>query len=206
MLEADEITVVLDIGANEGQYGRTLRASGWLGRIVSFEPLSDASRVLADWASGDASWESRRLALGAHAGPVELNVSASSMSSSVLPMHSNHERLAPGTGYIETETVPCVPLDDIFDEYVGADDAVALKLDVQGYEAEVLAGASRSLGRVTMIEIEVNLVELYIGQPTPAQIVTGLADADFTLCGIDPEHIDAATGRASWVNATFRRH
>ena len=39
-LRAFDIDLVIDIGANEGQFANVLRAGGYLGRIVFFEPLS----------------------------------------------------------------------------------------------------------------------------------------------------------------------
>lgn len=205
MLRADAISVVLDVGANEGQYAHALRLSGWTGRIVSFEPLAAAFEVLAARAEGDSRWQARRLAIGRHAAALDLNVSAASMSSSFLPMHANHERLVPGTQYVATEPVACVPLDDVFDEDVGNGDRTALKVDVQGFETEVLAGAAESLRRIQIVEIELNLIDLYVSQPSAEQVIATLATAGFSLVAMDPEHVDLATGQASWANATFRR-
>ena len=205
MLQADAITVAIDVGANEGQYGRTLRDSGWTGRIVSFEPQAAAYAALAARARADAAWQTRRLALGERRGSLELNVSASPMSSSFLAMHANHERLVPGSGYVATEHVDCVTLDGVFDEIVGTGDRVALKLDVQGFEARVLAGASDCLSRIALIELELCLAELYVGQPRAEEIIATLAAAGFGLVAVDPEHIEPRTGRTSWANATFRR-
>ena len=205
MLRADAITVVLDVGANEGQYARSLRHHGWTGRIVSFEPQAAPFEVLAANCEADADWQSRRLALAAEPGAGELNVSLSSMSSSFLPMHANHERLVPGSQYVGAERVSCLPLDEVFDEHVGPDDRAALKIDVQGFEAQVLAGASRSLSRIQLVELELCLIELYVGQPAADEIIATLAAAGFGLVGVDSEHVDPATGRTSWANATFRR-
>jgi FkbM family methyltransferase len=205
MLRADAITVVLDVGANEGQYGQALRRSGWMGRIVSFEPQAAAFGALAARARSDDRWEARRLAVGAVAESLVINVSAASMSSSFLPMHANHEELVPGSGYVATERVDCVALDGVFHEYVLQADRVALKIDVQGFESRVLAGAARSLRRITLVELELCLTELYVGQPRTDEIVATLAAAGFELVAIDPEHVDPDTGRTSWANATFRR-
>src|SRR5687768_14879571 len=86
ILEHHGITVVLDVGANVGQYATRLRQGGWAGRIVSFEPLPTARIALEQAAATDPLWEvAPPMALGASAGTVTLNVSAESDMSSTLP-------------------------------------------------------------------------------------------------------------------------
>ena len=205
MLECAAITVLLDVGANEGQYGLSLRASGWTGRIVSFEPLHAAFTQLRAVADADSAWTAVELALGDIAEDVELNVSGTPMSSSFLPMLPAHEHLVPRSGYTHTEWVRCVRLDDVFDELVGREMSVGLKLDVQGFEMHVLRGAVNALSRITFIETEVNLDHLYDGQPTAAGVIRYLDESGFRLVGVGPEHVSPVTGHTSWINATFRR-
>src|SRR5262245_9890596 len=68
LLENRGITVVLDIGANAGQYAKRLRSFGYGGRIESFEPIEDAYATLCSKAEGDEGWSCRRLALGEEEG------------------------------------------------------------------------------------------------------------------------------------------
>jgi hypothetical protein len=39
-LESRQINLVLDVGANSGQFGVALRAGGYCGSIISFEPAT----------------------------------------------------------------------------------------------------------------------------------------------------------------------
>ena len=55
---------VLDVGANEGQYGQQLRDIGYAGWIVSFEPVADVFQSLARVAAGDSRWLTFPLAVG----------------------------------------------------------------------------------------------------------------------------------------------
>jgi hypothetical protein len=64
-IRSREIDVVLDVGANVGQFGESLRAGGFLGKIISFEPLSAAYEALAVKAEADGNWDTHHFALGA---------------------------------------------------------------------------------------------------------------------------------------------
>jgi FkbM family methyltransferase len=205
MLDSTAIEVLLDVGANEGQYGRSLRSSGWNGRIVSFEPLHSAFEKLRAVADADAAWTVRELALGDVAGEAELNVSGTPMSSSLLPMLPAHEELVPESGYTHVERVRCERLDNVLDEFVAPSMSVGLKIDAQGFEMHVLTGASGVLARIALIEIEINLDQLYDGQPQAAALIRHLDDAGFRLVGVEPEHFSPATGQTSWLNAVFLR-
>jgi FkbM family methyltransferase len=124
------ITTVLDVGANVGVYGEALRAYGYVGRLVSFEPLGAAYRALEARAAPDPLWEVHKLALGDVDGSAEINVAASDPWSSLLPTDPRArepERLE----RVRTETVRTARLDSL-PEVLGH--RTWLKLDVQGFE------------------------------------------------------------------------
>jgi FkbM family methyltransferase len=205
MLKSAGIGVLLDIGANEGQYACALRRSGWTGHIVSFEPLHSAFTKLETAAEADPAWTTARIALGDVAGDFDLHISGTPMSSSLLPMLPRHEDLVPNSAYTHSETVKCARLDDVFDDFVGPVTSVALKIDVQGFEMRVLQGARNVLPRVALIELEINLDNLYEGQPDAASVVHYLNAASFRMVSAEPEHFSPTTGETSWLNATFRQ-
>src|SRR5206468_7221981 len=131
-----DIDTVIDVGANVGQYGASLRASGFGGRIVSCEPLSEAVARLQRRAGKDPKWTAIRTAVGAEPGTLEINVSANSYSSSVLPMTAAHTGAAPGSEYVGAEQVPVTTIAEVI-ESRGIDPAQTwLKIDTQGYEAQ----------------------------------------------------------------------
>ena len=70
-----QIDLVIDVGANSGQYGGALRAAGYGGRILSFEPLAEAFATLSERCLDDPLWDCHCIAVGAGAGSAVLNVS-----------------------------------------------------------------------------------------------------------------------------------
>src|SRR6185503_14619714 len=90
IMESNRIGLVVDIGANTGQYGSMLRRSGYKGPLLSIEPLSAAFRELSRRAGRDPNWSTIEAAVGAQNTEAEINVSANSASSSLLPMEERH--------------------------------------------------------------------------------------------------------------------
>ena len=177
LMAKHRIDLVLDIGAPEGGFGQQPRRCGYRGRIVSFEPIPELHAKLTQAARSDPGWQvGPPIALGATAGTAPINVHAESSISSFLELertpYSDAEptRVAPR----RREVVRVVRLDDIYDEYVPAGAGVLLKLDVQGFEDQVLAGATESLNKVAAVFIEVSLVPLYAGQKTYLEILHDL--------------------------------
>lgn len=205
MLDADRVAVVVDVGANIGQYGQALRRTGWSGHIVSFEPQSKPYAALLNVATRDGNWEAHRLALGAEGGTISINIASIHPRSSILPISDEHRKLLPDSSYVGSEEVACDRLDNVLDNtpYLAA--GLALKLDVQGYEMEVLRGAELTLRAARLIELELSLVNMYDGQPTAAEVIRFLDDRDFELVSAEAENIDRVTGRMNWLNVVFRR-
>jgi len=206
LLRRLEPAAVLDVGANVGQYGQMLRALGYHGVIVSFEPSSAAHAALATAARSDPRWiVAPRAALGAAQGSVALNVAGNSVSSSVLPMHSTHLAAAPESRYVATESVPLERLDELLPRLLTDPGPLFLKLDTQGYEEQVLRGATAILPRVLAIQLEVSLVPLYEGAPSLVHLLSAMSDLGYHLFQIIPGFRDGVTGQMLQFDGIFVR-
>jgi FkbM family methyltransferase len=203
LLRGFPIDVVLDVGANEGLFGQYLRGAGYRGRIVSFEPLSDAFAKLETASTGDPKWECVLTALGAFRGHATLNVAANWASSSLLPMEPRHRAAEPRSAYVSKEECSVVPLDDLLPELLRPTERVYLKLDVQGSELDVLRGAELTLAQTDVLDVELSLVPLYTGAPLFGDVVGHLDAREFGLVAIEPAFLDAATGMILQVNGLF---
>ena len=198
------IDLVLDVGANAGQYGRFLRHIGYDGGIISFEPLSSAYDTLAQAAARDARWEARRFAVGRHEGTATLNVAGNSESSSLLPMLPAHLAAYPESRYAGTEEVPVTTLEKVIGS-LPESHRIFLKVDTQGYERPVVEGAGGALGRIRGVQLEMSLVPLYEGEMLLSDAIPFMAERGFVLMGIEPGASDGRTGQLLQVDGLFFR-
>lgn len=205
LMDSLAIDLVLDVGANAGQYAQGLREAGFAGRIVSFEPLSEAFANLERHAVPDRSWEVHHRALGDEDGTAPINVAGNSWSSSLLPMGSRHLASAPESAYVDIEEVALSRLDSLWDEVVRPGERVWLKLDVQGFEGRVLRGAEGCQRSLAAVQLEMSLVPLYEGEDTWRELVDYLEEAGFELGGLEPGFSDPISGRLLQFDGIFIR-
>lgn len=205
LFETLGIGVVLDVGANVGQYAKYLRDTGYKGRIVSFEPLSSAYQLLAEAAALDPKWEIRHCALGSETGTSEIFISNNSWSSSLLDILPDHMQAAPDSKYIAKEIVSVETLDSLFDRYAAMGDHVFLKIDTQGYTKHVLIGADNCIDKISGVFAEMSLVPLYAGEPLIGELIQILYKKGFILRSIEPEFFDKQNGHLLQVNGLFAR-
>lgn len=186
------VDLVVDVGANVGQFAERARSLGYSRDILSFEPSSDAFKVLDMRAKRDGSWSTRRLALGDVPGTGNLNISSNSVSSSLLNVGERHLSAAPKSAIVATESVPISTLERELSELQARH--IYLKLDVQGYELPVLRGAGESLKRTDIVRFEVSFDALYEGQSSWTDVCNVLQDNGFAIRYIEPGYEEESTG------------
>lgn len=200
------INIVLDVGANTGQFAKSLREAGFPGKIVCFEPLPAAHRrLVARFNNDHATVIHPRTALGDTSGSVALNVSANSVSSSILDLLPSHSDAAPESTYVDTIETDIDCIDNVFTSYVAPGDRVFLKIDTQGYEWNVLDGAEKSIKDIDGLLLEMSLVRLYDGQRLWKDILARLERQGFDLWQILPGFSDPASGRLLQFDGVFYR-
>lgn len=199
LLRERRIDTVIDGGANAGQYAARLRALGYEGRIVSVEPIPSVFKKLEARVQGDDRWECVNAALAREPGRVDLQVASVTEVSSVLPATgSSHTE---GWKATQPVSVPCTTVDALLQ---GTERAY-IKLDIQGYELEALAGAAKSLGNAVALEVELSTVPLYEGAALLPEVIRYLTEHGYSLFSVEPALVDYDSGRVLQLDGIFVR-
>lgn len=204
MLERLGVTSVLDVGANLGQFASDLRCVGYRGRIVSCEPLSEEFSLLARRAKGDPRWDTVHTAVGAVPGRAIMHVSQNSYSSSLRQVTKAHLDAAPRSRVVGEVEVPLTTVDALVAEHSINGETTLLKIDTQGFESEVLEGATASLSQVAGVQLEMSFVSLYQGQRLMPQLHDVLSGRGFELFNLEPGLSDGS-GRLLQMDALYAR-
>jgi FkbM family methyltransferase len=203
MLARGEVGLVIDVGAHLGEYAKVLRRDGYRGEIVSFEPVATHFETLAATAAADPGWRCVHAGVGAERDTATINVSGNAgFSSSLLKMNEAHERAVRESRYSRSEETVVVTLD----EELGALASPGyLKIDTQGYEHAVLAGAPSTLRGCKAVELELSLRTLYDGQLLIGEMIELMRDSGFVPTHIASEFVDPNSGELLQVNCLFLR-
>ena len=204
MLAKHEVDLVLDVGAADGGYGKSLRRFGYTGRIISFEPLSATYTSLCATISEDPTWTAHDLALGAESGAAIINVASNRASSSFLDMLDAHRAAAPSVDYVAEETVTMARLDDVADERLQSARRPFLKVDTQGFEREVLAGGTKMVAKCVGLQLELSFVPLYAGGMLVDEAIGWAYAEGFHLVGIEQGYA-APGGEILQIDGVFTR-
>ena len=178
-----DLSTVVDIGANRGQFALAIREWAPKALVMSFEPLPGPASVFRNVFSGDDMVSLHQAAVGPASARQKMHVSARDDSSSLLPISSVQTAMFPGTGEVATAEVRVGPLE----EFVKAEDLRSpsmLKLDVQGFEYEALIGCESMLPHFDWVYCECSFVELYSGQKLAWEVIDWLSARGFCLMGM----------------------
>jgi FkbM family methyltransferase len=200
-----DISVVFDVGAHAGEYAARLRKLGYRRRIVSFEPQAAAFATLAKQAMLDSKWDALPVALGDCDGEAVLNVSANSMSSSFLTVLPNILQVEAGIAQVATERVQLSRLDRIYRQFSSTSDAALLKIDAQGYEPKVLAGARELLATCDAVQMEMALFPSYRGQKLLPEMIISMSHRGFALVHLERGFWDRSSGYLIEADGIFVR-
>lgn len=200
-----DIGAVVDVGAFTGFYAARWRHRGFTGPMLSIEPTQDSYRKLCENRPDDAQWIRRNLAIGDAPGELQMHITQNGQSSSLLKPLKSYNDLLPETQVTSTETVRIATLDSVVQDELSAAKPIYLKIDVQGLELKVLAGAQETLSRTEWIEIEVCVEPAYEGAPAAEEIVVALSSLGFGLDAVFHPYFGRKDDRVLQFDAIFVR-
>ena len=176
-------STIIDIGANKGQF--VLEAIKWHpdAQYIIFEPLETERVVMARVLKGIARLTIYPIALGAEESQVPLYVSAASDSSSVLKQAPLQSECFPGTHNIGLQEISMRRFDGVI-EPSRLRAPVICKIDVQGYQLNVLRGFGDLLQSVDYLIVELTNAEFYEEAPNSAEVIAFLAARGFRVAGL----------------------
>lgn len=196
ILDAYKVNLVLDVGANTGEFAQTLRRTGYKGKIFSFEPISSVYEVLKEKASQDQNWDTYNLALGRQNGEQLIHISDMTHFSSFLNSNSFcAEEFGKVSIGIKDETVAVARLDKVLSEAIENIDKmrIYLKMDTQGYDLEVFAGVGNLLPYIVALQSEVSVVPIYENMPHITDSISIFEKSGFILAGMYPVNTSSST-------------
>ena len=203
VLRSKDYRTIIDIGANRGQFSLAARRCCRYADIYAFEPLPGPGKVFRRVFANDPKTVLFEAAIGAVARTAHIHISRRDDSSSLLPISDKQAEIFPGTEELELAEVEVSRIET----FIGPDKMVApalVKIDVQGAEAEVLAGCEAILSRCDSAYVECSFIELYEGQQLASDIVAGLHARGFDLAGVYNTFYDSA-GQAVQADFLFER-
>jgi FkbM family methyltransferase len=176
------LLTVVDIGANRGQFALATRAMSGA-KVISFEPLPEVSALFKKIFSDDLDVRLHIAAIGERSERMHIHLSARDDSSSLLEIGKAQSDYFPGTYEVGTLEVEVGPLE----HYLCKEEIVRpamLKLDVQGFELQALAGCKSLISNFNYVYCECSFVELYKEQKLAGEVVSFLDELGFHLAGI----------------------
>ena len=192
---------MFDVGANTGQFASDLFSAGFKGRLISFEPHSAAHAALQKAARDYQNWEvAPRCALGAAAGAAISNIAENYNSASLRPLLERHPTAAPEPSHVDTETTPVETLANYLEKrFSGGAPRLALMMDAQVFEGEVLDGLGAHVEQCAVVLLEMPAANLSI-------LFTRLLQSGFCCVGLSPKHKHPRTRDVITVDGLFVRN
>jgi len=183
-----KIDLVLDVGANHGQFGNKLRNEGYKGEIHSFEPVRNSFEKLQEICKKDKQWFAHQVAMGDVRCRESIYIPSSSKLSSFLELNVFGKERYKDTGVSDKESVEVLTIDWFLNEKIKdfAGRRIFLKIDTQGYDLKVFNGAINSLRQIVCLLSEISVVPIYEDMPHYLGVLKRYEEHGFAVTGFYP--------------------
>lgn len=170
-----EPRLIFDVGAYRGDFARECLANWPTSKIACFEPQAHMQTELEGLPTDRVSIFRTLLGSSEKQG---VHLHCAETASSVLSEHYNKHPIV---------SVAQTSIDIIIEKFYDGVAPDFIKADVQGYELEVLRGATKTLKNVSLLLLEINLIEIHQNVPLLHTVVEFLSERGFVafdVCGL----------------------
>ena len=182
--------IILDIGGSNGHTAKMYGEAFPLNSVFVFEPITETFDILYHNIRNNKNIVAVNKAVGNTSGKEIINVAKRISSSSLLGLKADKSSklFAENLQAVKTEEITICKIDDeiSIDKTIGI-----MKIDVQGFEVEVLKGAKLTLERTIIVLLEVNNHNGYTGSPKYYEIDSMMRESGFFLFDLCPSTRDS---------------
>lgn len=199
-----DINILLDVGANTGQFAEKIIIYGYKKKIISFEPISKAHKELNLKSKKYKNWEIyKRVGVGDKKGVKILNISKNSVSSSILEINKKHLVDEPNAMTVSRKKINLVTLNDVLKKNFNEKHKIFLKIDTQGFEKKIIKGASKVLNKIKCIMLETSIIPMYEGEDNYIKIIEFMKKKGFYVWAIERGFSNKKTGEVNQLDIIF---
>ena len=203
-LEFHNIDLVLDIGANEGQFAEKLIEHGYKKKIISFEPIENVHKILKNNSKAHDNWiVYENLGFGKINETKLINISKNSVSSSILEINKTHLDIEPDARTIRKEEIRLITLNDFLSQNEYKDKKIFVKIDTQGYEENILLGADKVLNQISTIMIETSISKVYDQEKDYLEMINLMKSFGFHVWSVERGFTNKKTGQVLQLDIIF---
>lgn len=175
----DNINSLIDCGSNKGQFAILLYELFKIKSYLSFDPIIYPSETNKFFKKNKVNYHHENIALSSKKGTEEFHITEREDSSSLKKTIENSSLYCPDVFHKKTIKVQVKKLDDFIKKINLFESPIALKIDVQGSEYDLLIGAKEVLKKVKYLFIEISFESLYEETPSNNKIFKLLSDSGF---------------------------
>jgi len=197
-----DINTVLDIGANVGEFTCIFNELFPEAKIYAFEPLPDCYSRLEERTRNKDKIKTFNVGLGSKDGEMQIHKSSWHPASSFREMSDLHKQNYPHSSDSKDLNVRLKKLDDIFN-INDLSKNIFIKMDVQGFEDEVIKGGLNVFKLAKIIIVEISFETLYKDEPLFDGIYSLLKPLGFNFVGNLKQSVNKNDGRFLQADCIF---
>ena len=183
ILSKYNVSLVLDVGAHYGETVKEIRSNGYTKKIISIEPTPKSFDILSR--IKDKSFYFFNIAFGEKPGLLRFYEFEDSDMNSFLEVKTNtsYQINQLGVGRL----IECTTLDIFMEDNNLENEVIFLKLDVQGFELNILKGLKKYKDKIIALQVEISINSIYKSASNLEDFSKWLIENDFRIISIVTE-------------------